>query len=523
MSETDSREKPNMLTTNEIEDIADREAEDHFGAVVLDVGLDAEKHGHTGYKLAADGHTVLIPQPSEDPDDPLNWSSFKKHMLLFILALSAFCGDFGSGAGIPCIVLQGAEWGMNPSVVNYAGNLNVIMLGIGGVFWIPFTYWWGRAPVLFWTTFAGALFTLGATLAPNFTVFYGMRALMGFTLTACQTIGLSFVKDMFFFHEHARKIGIWAAIFLVSAYLGPCLGNFIISGTGEWRNVFWVVFGLCCFDLILIVLFADETWYIRNAPQKTPRGNRLLRLVGVWQVQNHKELRLVSFPKSWMRLVKVLFRPTMLPIMFYYMLSFMWAVGINITTSILFETPQSAGGYGFGAKSVGYIYFTPLVAVTLGEFFGHFFNDFMANRYIRQHNGVFEPECRLWTNYIAAFFMIPGLIIVGFGLQDHLHYMSLVMGWGMYVFGVLIASVAITAYALDSYPTAAGEVSGFLNFARTIGGFSVGYFQQPWGAASGYAVSFGIQAAIVAVAIFVLASLHIYGKRMRVWGGPLHL
>jgi hypothetical protein len=49
-------------------------------------------------------------------------------MILFIVALSAFCGDFGSGIGIPCIVAQGAEWKMDPAKVNYAGNLNVIML-----------------------------------------------------------------------------------------------------------------------------------------------------------------------------------------------------------------------------------------------------------------------------------------------------------------------------------------------------------------------------------------------------------
>ena len=37
--------------------------------------------------------------------------------------------------------------------------------------------------------------------------------MMGFTLTACQTIGLSFIKDMFFFHEHARKIGMQSLFF----------------------------------------------------------------------------------------------------------------------------------------------------------------------------------------------------------------------------------------------------------------------------------------------------------------------
>jgi hypothetical protein len=36
-------------------------------------------------KTASDGRTVLIPQPSDDPRDPLNWSSLKKHTVLLLL------------------------------------------------------------------------------------------------------------------------------------------------------------------------------------------------------------------------------------------------------------------------------------------------------------------------------------------------------------------------------------------------------------------------------------------------------
>jgi hypothetical protein len=49
-------------------------------------------------------------------------------MTLFIVGLCAFCSDFISSAGVPCIVVQGEEWNMTPNRVNYAGNLNVIML-----------------------------------------------------------------------------------------------------------------------------------------------------------------------------------------------------------------------------------------------------------------------------------------------------------------------------------------------------------------------------------------------------------
>lgn len=199
----------------------------------------------------------------------------------------------------------------------------------------------------------------------------------------------------------------------------------------------------------------------------------------------------------------------------------MWSVGINITTSILFETPIAVGGYGFTSRQVGFLYFTPLVAMFLGEAFGHFFNDYLANSYIRRHKGHFKPECRLWTNYISAIFMLPGLIIVGQGLHLRLHYASLVMGWGMYVFGAMTSSVAVTTYVLNCYPNASGEVAAFMNFARVAGGFSVGYFQMPWGLKQGYDVTFGIQAAVVAVAVVVLAFIQRYGKWLREQGGPV--
>lgn len=50
-------------------------------------------------KTAADGKTVLIPQPSEDPQDPLNWPAWKKTLILYIVSLTAFTGDYGSAIG----------------------------------------------------------------------------------------------------------------------------------------------------------------------------------------------------------------------------------------------------------------------------------------------------------------------------------------------------------------------------------------------------------------------------------------
>lgn len=64
--------------------------------------------GLAGYKLAKDGHTRLIPQPSDDPQDPLNWSWTTKHVVLFIVAASAFLPDYGSATGAITLLAQAA-------------------------------------------------------------------------------------------------------------------------------------------------------------------------------------------------------------------------------------------------------------------------------------------------------------------------------------------------------------------------------------------------------------------------------
>jgi hypothetical protein len=155
-------------------------------------------------------------------------------------------------------------------------------------------------------------------------------------------------------------------------------------------------------------------------------------------------------------------------------MNLMWGVGINQTSSILFAIPAAEGGYGFSQNAVGYLFFAPIIAVALGEAFGHYFNDFLLHLYVRKHGGVFVPEARLTPIYLSTVFMVPGLVLIGQALGHHLHWAAIVMGWGMFVFGYMVASVAIQAYVLDSYPTASGEVASLINFARLIGGFSVG-------------------------------------------------
>lgn len=178
--------------------------------------------------------------------------------------------------------------------------------------------------------------------------------------------------------------------------------------------------------------------------------------------------------------------------------------------------------YGFEALQIGYFYFTPVVAVILGEVVGHWLHDLLARSYIKKHKGRFEPEVRLRAICFSAPFMVLGLILVGQSLARDWHFMATAVAWGMFVFGVMITTVAVSSYCLDCYPEASGEVSAWINFSRTVGGFIISYFQVTWATAEGTKTSFGIQAAIVAAAFGIILLLMWKGKAMRVAAGPLN-
>lgn len=79
------------------------EAEDGY---ILDINQYGDRRSDV--KTAPDGRSVLIPQPSSDKSDPLNWPSRKKHIVLAVVAFVGFLPDFGSSIGVITLLQQSA-------------------------------------------------------------------------------------------------------------------------------------------------------------------------------------------------------------------------------------------------------------------------------------------------------------------------------------------------------------------------------------------------------------------------------
>lgn len=469
-------------------------------------------------KLTKDGSKVLWPQPTDDPEDPQNWSSRRKAIQLIIITLAAIVPDFDSGIGIASIFALAEQFNTTTGVINnLTSNWSIFLLGWGSIFAVMLMRRFGRLPVLFWTQVLSLGFLVGCTFAPNLNTFTAMRCLTAFFGTCPQVTGLYIVTDIYPFHLQARKLNIWTMGFIISPFLSPFAFGFLVA-RASWRWAYGIGSIYGAIVLALIVFFGEETMYDRTVKPIPPRPSfglryRIETLIGV------TGLKMAKYRSSWTDIVlgciNIVWRPHLLGILVFEGLLFGFSIGINTTNAVFLGAPAPVG-FGFSPFAIAGAYGTPIVAVLIGEVVGRFLNDWIMNVSIRRNGGVFEAESRLWTCYLAVPLYICGFVVLGASLQMRLSPGALVMGWGIAEVAVMINTVAVYAYCNDCFPKRQGEISALVNLARTLGGFSVAYFQVPWATKHGALQTFGVEAAIVTGLFFLIVPwIQIKGSRVR--------
>ncbi|TFK66337.1 MFS general substrate transporter [Pluteus cervinus] len=472
-------------------------------------------------KLTQDGTTVLWPQPTDSPRDPQNWSSRRKHIQLAIITLAAIVPDFDSGIGIASIFALANQFNTSTGHINnLTSNWSIFLLGWGGLFAVMLMRRYGRLPVLFWSQVLALGWLVGCTFAPNLNTFTAMRCLNGFFATAPQVTGLYVITDIFPFHLQARKLNVWTMGFIISPFLSPFAFGFLVART-TWRWAYGIGSIYSALVVLIIIFFGEETMYDRTVkpvpePQTTGLRYRIETLVGITGA------KMAKFRPSWKVAIlapfKVVWRPHLVMILLFEAMVFGFSIGINVTNAVFLGTPPPVG-YGFSQFAIAGAYATPIVSVIIGEIVGRYVNDYIQNTSIRRNKGVHEAESRLWACYIAMPLYICGFVVLGAALQNHLTVGALIMGWGIAELAVMINTVAVYAYCNDCFPkqqVSSGEISALVNLARTLGGFSVAYFQVPWATEHGAIQTFGVESAIV-VGLFLLVvpALQLKGRSLR--------
>ncbi|RYP62647.1 hypothetical protein DL771_009640 [Monosporascus sp. 5C6A] len=184
----------------------------------------------------------LSPQPSDDPEDPLNWPLWRKHLnfaaLLFMVTL--------------------------------IGVMKTVFVSTNSVVATSYSVSYTAAVALTAVPLIVSAFTGTLSL-----VNMAARAFQGLGWGAFETLVLSSIQDTYFEHQRQSKIATFHAVATVTTWGSPLLGGVVSSGPDGFTRQFKIIGGFLPFSILLLVFGAPETVFNRsNVELQTPRATR---------------------------------------------------------------------------------------------------------------------------------------------------------------------------------------------------------------------------------------------------------
>ncbi|KAI9708381.1 MAG: hypothetical protein M1820_004085 [Bogoriella megaspora] len=201
--------------------------------------------GHLRLRNIETNEIILIPTPSNDPNDPLNWSKTRRVYLALLVSLAMFfCNFLAAGPTVSIMSITqdfygppGPAFSKEIAKVAYFFTTTALLQGVGNLIWMPLLIKYGRRPVYIvsFTCHTGmAAWAGGAT---SYASELAARILLGFFAGAGECIGPVTISDIFFLHER----GTFMALYTASLSAGVS-GGIILSGlitiNLSWRYIY---------------------------------------------------------------------------------------------------------------------------------------------------------------------------------------------------------------------------------------------------------------------------------------------
>ncbi|EXJ93353.1 hypothetical protein A1O1_01745 [Capronia coronata CBS 617.96] len=504
-------------------------------------------------KHASKGHKdiVLVPAPSNDPDDPLNWTPARKLLSTSCMCVYVLMVGIASAAIYSVLVPISDATGMTLGDLNAGTGYMFLFFGWGCLVWQPLALQYGKRPVYLLSLIATICTQVWAGYTTTNGNWIANKILQGFFGAPVESLCEISVTDIYFTHERGFYIAIYGLFLAGSNFFAPIIAGFISDAMG-WK---WVVFWAAIFNgigFIYCFLFMEETNYSRktitgqesaeasgtqtpitsgpekgaNPDEKTvfeppPSTEEGLGVVE-WRKKTYlQKLKLFQpgvFSKKnelagmMIRPLKYMFTfPVVAYAGFSYGSSLVWFNMLNGTASLIL----SGAPYNFAASMVGVSYVSPLLGVFAAAAYTGIFGDWFILRLARKRRGMLEPEYRLWL-FVASLVAIPlGLILWGAGAAHHVHWFGLIFAMGVIAYTNTVGLQLSISYCVDSYRDLAGETIITVIIIRNTMSFAIGYGLTPWVDNMGYQNAF-IVAAFAGLAQALMFVIFIkFGKLLR--------
>jgi len=174
------------------------------------------KHNEGGQK-----DIVLLPQPTNEYDDPLNWSKGRKLLCGLLLLLAVFSADIMTTLLSSAEVDMSAETGIPISTLNQGISVQYFFFGWSNwLLWQPMGLTFGRRPCLL----VGGLGMIACSVWTSYVTstgeWYANRIIIGFMYGPIETMIEVCMSDIFFAHDRGFWIGMYCWILFGIPFIG---------------------------------------------------------------------------------------------------------------------------------------------------------------------------------------------------------------------------------------------------------------------------------------------------------------
>ncbi|OOF96981.1 hypothetical protein ASPCADRAFT_514028 [Aspergillus carbonarius ITEM 5010] len=511
---------------------------------------------------------LLVPQPSNDPNDPLNWPRRKRDATLLVLSFVAVLCATTSSLMAANTVTIALYYGKSFTSVALLTGYHLCGVGVAGILIVPTARVWGKRHLFL---LGNALMVVSCAWAGaskhNYQSLLWARIFQGVALAPFEALLNACVGDLFYVHERGKRMALSNVALFGAAFLTPVLAGKITHSLG-WEWTFYLVAIFTAAALPLTFFFVPETAFRRpdylktdfeyanehqavSPPASQVQLNNLMALETTPRPEDQKQhvpsvddphrptsskelpqetetkkptkvsyletLKPLNGRKTDESFLKLLLRPFPLffhPAIFWACLVqgviIGWTVFIGVVLAAIFLGPP----LWFNEVQTGYLYTGAFVGSILGLVLSGLLSDSINRIMIKLNRGKYEPEFRILLVIFQLIFSGAGLYGFGIIAQDVARYGWLVADvfFALVIIGMVMGAVASALYIVDAHREIAIESFTCMLVFKNMFSFVLTFFAYDWLVAHGVRPAFlaisSIQMGICALSI----PMYIFGK-----------
>ncbi|RPB28876.1 MFS general substrate transporter [Terfezia boudieri ATCC MYA-4762] len=496
------------------------------------------------YDLSGPNPVLLVPQPSDDPNDPLNWPLWKRDVMLVLLCLESIIavslGPILAANALTILLV----FRTGISGVALLTGYHLCGVGVAGLLFVASARIWGTRHLYLLGGMLLVASSIWGALATSYKSFLWARILQGVAVCPFEALVNVSVGDMYPVHQRGMRMALSNLSLYGGAFFTPVIVG-ITSDRIGWRWTFWlvVIFGGVLFPFI--VFFVPETAYRRpaylnldisskenlNALDMTESGfhsSNEEKFDDV-DVLEHPAPEKDSFLKTLLpfngrktddTFWKVLFRPLPLifhPAVFWGMLTQGTLIGWTVMIGVDIAWFYRLYPVNFNPAETGYSYAGGFFGGLVGFVLSGLLSDWSAKYLTRLNKGVYEPEFRIVLVILQMIFGCLGLFGFGFTTNNLQKYPvgASIFFFAIEVMGMVIGAVASALYIVDAHRNISIEAFTCLLLFKNFFSFGITWIAWDWVIKEGVWKNFRTVGLIQVGVCLLSIPMYILGKKNR--------